>query len=406
MSSTQNTIQAHDQYMILNYPRQPVVMRDGQGCRLRDTDGREYLDLFSGFGAGILGHCHPDIVAAVTRQANKLWHVGNLLHTEPQVELARQISEKGFGGRCYFAHSGSDANESAFKLARLYGKGKRYEVISTLGSFHGRGFAAMMATGQDKVRHGYEPFLEGFKYVPYGDLAAMKAAVGDKTVAIILEPIQGEGGVHVPSTDYMRGVRALCDERDLLMICDEVWTGCGRTGRYFAYQHFGIEPDVMTLGKAVGVGLPVGVMCASKRVAELFDHRNYGGVPQATTLGGNCLSMAAAARLFDVLERDGLVERAGKLGDAILKRIEGWRIKQPWIKEPRGLGLFLGIELDAKAQGAWFQNGAQVAAKAMEAGLMVNIAQGNVMRLAPPLVISDEELEDGLTRLEKVLAGA
>ena len=305
----------HDQWMTLNYPRWPVTMVSGSGCHLVDDHGCEYLDLFCGFGSGILGHAHPDLVAAATKQINKLWHVGNLLHTEPQALLAEAIGKAGFGGRSYFCHSGSDANEAAFKIARLYGGPDRYRILSTTVSFHGRGFAAMMATGQDKVRAGFDPFVDGFAHVPYNDLDAMAAAIDDKTVAIIVEPIQGEGGVNIPSDDYLPGLRKLCDDHDLLLICDEVWTGCGRTGRGFAYQHSNIEPDILTLGKAVGAGLPVGVMCANDKAAKVIDVSEYGGVAHATTLGGNCVAMAVSARMFEVLNRDNLIERAEKIGE-------------------------------------------------------------------------------------------
>ena len=243
-----------------NYPRVGITVVEGSGCEFTDSTGRRYLDLFSGFGGTILGHCHPELVAAATEQAGKLWHVGNLLDTEPQTLLAEAIATHGFGGRSSFGHSGSDANEAAFKLVRLYGRrdgGNRYKVIATERGFHGRGFAAMNATSGEKARKGYDPFLEGFSHVPYNDLAAMEAAIDDRTAAIIVEPIQGEGGVHVPDDDYLPGLRALCDRHDLLLIVDEVWTGCGRTGEWFAYQHSGITPDIMTLGKAVGCGLPV-----------------------------------------------------------------------------------------------------------------------------------------------------
>ncbi|HEX7008454.1 MAG TPA: aminotransferase class III-fold pyridoxal phosphate-dependent enzyme, partial [Phycisphaeraceae bacterium] len=254
-SPTQAIIDRHDRTMTQNYARYPIAMVRGQGVHLWDAQGKQYLDLFAGFGGPILGHCHPELIDALTQQAQKLWHVGNLFHTEPQTRLAEAIATMGFGGQSYFCHSGSDANEAAFKLARLYGKarpgpsGPRYKVISTLKSFHGRGFAAMVATGQDKVRQGFEPLLPGFVHVPYNDAAAVEAAIDDHTVAVIVEPIQGEGGINVPDDDYLPRLRRLCDERDLLLIVDEVWTGCGRTGRAFAHQHWGIVPDIMTLAK-------------------------------------------------------------------------------------------------------------------------------------------------------------
>jgi acetylornithine/N-succinyldiaminopimelate aminotransferase len=397
------TIARHDQYMTLNYPRSPITMVEGRGSWLTDSTGKKYLDLFSGFGAGILGHCHPALVEAGTRQMNKLWHVGNLLHTDPQTRLAAHLSAKGFGGRSFFAHSGSDANEAAFKLARLYGRGKRFKIISTLGSFHGRGFAAMMATGQEKVRVGFAPYLEGFSSVPYNDIPAMAGEIDEQTVAIIVEPIQGEGGVNTPDANYLRELRRLCDERDLLLIFDEVWTGCGRTGKWFGYQHWDVQPDIMTLGKAIGAGLAVGAMVAHPRVAELFDSRHYGGVPHATTLGGNCVAMAVSAALFDTLERDNLLPRAAAAGDAIVQRLRQFGEKNPALKAVRGKGLFIGIDLEPTGQ--WFEKASQVVSRCMDRGLLIGSAQSTILRLAPPMTISDAEIAQGLDTLEQVILG-
>ncbi len=407
MAQTQSEVQSpaiqrHDRYMTLNYPRWSINMVEGRGCTLTDDQGRTYLDLFSGFGAGILGHCHPDLIAAATKQINKLWHVGNLLHTEPQTLLAQQIAEKGFGGRSFFCHSGSDANEAAFKLARLYGRGKRHKIIATHQSFHGRGFAAMMATGQDKVRQGFAPFVEGFTHVPYNDLAAMKAAIDDQTVAIIAEPIQGEGGVNMPATDYWKGLRQLCDDHDLLLIADEVWTGCGRTGHYFGYQLWGIDPDIMTLGKAVGCGLALGVMCANERAAEYFSAKHYGGVPHATTLGGNAVTTAVAHRMFEVIERDGLTRQAVKMGQYAMDRLNAIASQTGAIVSVRGVGLFIGAQLDLEKAGV-SSAGALVTQCLMEHGLLIGSAQQNVLRLAPPLTVTEEELDRGLTILGSVL---
>ena len=408
MSSSQTAnpvIDRHDRYMTLNYPRLPITMVEGNGCRLTDAEGNEYLDLFSGFGAGILGHCHPDLVAAGTKQMNKLWHVGNLLHTEPQTLLAEHIATKGFGGRSFFSHSGADANEAAVKLARLYGKQNpgssshefgRFKVISTTQSFHGRSFATMGATGNAAVRKGFEPLLPGFVNVPYNDIPAVKAELDDTTIAIIAEPIQGEGGVNMPDNNYLAKLRELCDEHDLLLICDEVWTGCGRTGKYFAYQHFGIEPDVLTLGKAIGCGLPVGVMCAGPKAAPCFDVGQMGRVTHATTLGGNCVAMAVAARLFEVLEQDDLVNRAAQLGEAITHRLEKL-IDAGDILDVRGKGLFIGIELKN-------DDAADRMKQCLSRGVLINATQGNVLRIAPPLIVTEEELDAGLTVIEQTLS--
>ena len=399
-------IERRDRFMMHNYPRYPIVMARGQGCHLYDTEGLEYLDLFAGFGAGLLGHCHPDLVRAVTEQANLLWHPGNLMHTEPQGQLAEAIAKNGFGGQSFFCHSGADANVAAIKLARLYGGEslkKRYKIITTHHSFHGRLFGAMEATGQPAVSAGYEPLLEGFSHAPYNDLDAMANAIDDETVAIMVEPIQGEGGMNIPDEGYLLGLRQLCNDHDLLLICDEVWTGCGRTGRYFAHQHWGVEPDVMTLAKGVGGGLPVAVVCAAPRVAKLFAWSPQHGVRHATTLGGNCLSMKVAATIFEVLERDGLVDRAVVLGRHLVDRLVRLQEKHPCITDVRGLGLFVGMQLDATADGAWFEQPKQVVDRCRELGAILHATKSGAMRVAPPLTITQEQLDRGVDIIDRAL---
>ncbi|MEX0777859.1 MAG: acetylornithine/succinylornithine family transaminase [Phycisphaeraceae bacterium] len=411
-TATQEIIDRHDQYLVGNYGRFPVAIVRGQGVHLYDAEGREYLDLFAGFGGTILGHCHPDLVQAVTEQASKLWHVGNLLHTEPQTLFAQALAKAGFDGQSFFCHCGSDANEAAIKLARLYGKahpasdgkGYRYKFITTNHSFHGRLFGSMMLTGQDKVRKGYEPLLEGFTHVPYDDLAAVADAADARTIAVMVEPIQGEGGVRVPGDDYLPGLRRLCNERNMLLIVDEVWTGAGRTGRYFAHQHWDIKPDIMTLAKGVGGGLPVGVLAAAPQVAKYFQAKhNHGVVAHGTTLGGNCLSMAVAVAIFNVIHRDNLLDHATKLGEHVKQRVRRAMQGDGRVKEVRGKGLFLGIELDPAAKGASFTNVGQVVQKCLDRGVMVNGTQDTVLRLAPPLTITREQLDLGLDTILDVI---
>ncbi len=404
-----DVIGKHDQFMSINYSRYPIVLERGHGAHLWDSHGKHYLDLFAGFGGPVLGHCHPDLIRAVNDQMHKLWQVGNLFHTEPQTRVAQTLHRIGFGGRSFFCHSGADANEAAIKLARLYGKAfpakaagtveGRYKIVTALNSFHGRTFGAMMATGQDKVRKGFEPLLPGFNHVPFNDLTAVERAIDDQTVAVMVEPIQGEGGVNVPGDDYLPGLRKLCDDRDLLLICDEVWTGCGRTGRWFAHQHWNIAPDIMTLAKGVGGGLPVGVMCAAPRVAEHFDWHKYGGAIHGITLGGNCLTMAAAAAVLQVIEREGLIDHARKLGEYALRRLRRFAQDHPGlIVDVRGKGLFIGVELAPGPDAA-----KNIVNQCLERGLLINATQGVVLRLAPALVIAESELEEGLTILENVL---
>ena len=402
---TAQVIERHDAFMSLNYPRYPVVLDHGRGCEVWDADGKRYLDLFAGFGAPVLGHCHPDLVAAVTEQAGKLWHVGNLFHTQPQTLAAEAIARHGFGGRSFFSHSGADANEAAIKLARLYGKARRggasgefgrYKIISATKSFHGRSFATMGATGNASVRVGFEPLLPGYVNVAYNDIDAVRSHADADTVAVIVEPVQGEGGINVPAPDYFAKLRALCDERDMLLICDEVWTGCGRTGKMFGYQHWGVDPDVMTLGKGVGGGLAVGVMCAKPHVAELYDVKKQGGVKHASTLGGNCLAMAVTAAVFRVIERDGLADRAASLGETVMAslRQRAWR----GVKQVRGKGLFIGLELDESIHKA-----GDVVKRCLDLGLILGSAQQNTLRIAPALVVERRHIDEGLSILDQAL---
>ncbi len=410
-SPTQAIIDRHDAYLSLNYPRFDVAMVRGQGSELWDAQGQRYVDLFVGFGAPVLGHCHPDLVEAVTQQANTLWHVGNLLHTEPQTHAAEAIAKLGFGGRSFFSHAGADANEAAIKLCRLYGKanpgpnGQRYKVISATKSFHGRSFATMGATGNPAVREGFGPLLPGFVNVAYNDLDAVAAEADDDAVAVIVEPIQGEGGINLPDAEYFQKLRAFCDEKDLLLICDEVWTGCGRTGRVFGHQLWGITPDIMTLGKGVGGGLPVGVMCAKPELAELYNARTQGGVKHASTLGGNCLAMAVTARIFEVIQRDGLCERAERLGQALQQRLQAFGQATGLITQVRGAGLFLGIQVNVESEDAWFNSAGEVVGKALSQGLLIGSAQADVLRLAPALTVDEAVLDEGLSTLEQVLRG-
>ncbi len=409
-TSTQQIIDRHDRAMSINYGRYPVAMIRGQGSTLYDADDKPYLDLFAGFGACVLGHCHRDLVNAVNEQAQKLWHVGNLFHTEPQTRAAEAISRFGFAGRSFFCHSGADANVAALKLARLHGqqnKGNttagRYKVVSTLGSFHGRTFGAMEATGQPKVYEGFGPLGPGHVHVTFNDISAIESAIDDETVAVLVEPIQGEGGVNVPDDSYLADLRELCNQRDLLLIFDEVWTGVGHTGEYFGYQHWNVTPDVMTLAKGVGGGLPVGVTHVSPKFAELFDWRTHGHAVHATTLGGNCLAMAVTATIFDVLHRDQLVQRAKKLGTQITDRLNAFANNNPIIKTVRGKGLYLGIELNLQAANK-YTTGGDIVKACMDRGVLINAVQGNVLRIAPALVIKDDEINRGLDVLEEVLS--
>lgn len=406
-NATQAILDRHDAHLSPNYPRFPVAMVKGDGCTLTDAEGKRYLDLFAGFGAPILGHAHPELVEAVTQQAKTLWHVGNLLHTEPQTHAAQRLGDaSGWDGRSFFSHSGADANEAAIKLARLYGharpgpQGPRTKIISTTKSFHGRSFGTMGATGNPAVREGFGPLLPGFVNTAYNSLDAVREQVDASAVAIIVEPIQGEGGVNVPTPEYLPALRQLCDEHDLLLICDEVWTGCGRTGDWFAHQHDGITPDLMTLGKGVGGGLPVGVMLARPTHVELVDARKH-GVKHATTLGGNALGMAVTAKLMQIIERDGLLARAKAMGEVATQKLLAIGERTGRIAQVRGRGLFLGVQLQGEGR---FASASDVMAECLARGVLINSTGPDVLRIAPPLIVTESELEDGLAVVHEVLS--
>jgi acetylornithine/N-succinyldiaminopimelate aminotransferase len=399
MSEQTDSIVDHGRSVLIgNYARLPVAMVRGHGSRLWDADGREYLDLFAGFGAAILGHCHPALVAAAKAQAEQLWHVGNQFYTTPQIAFADALSRTAFPGRAFFCHSGLEANEAAVKLARLRGGPKRWKTVSLHRSFHGRSMAMIAATGNPSVKAGFEPLTPGFAQVEPGDLDAIAAAVDDETAAILVEPIQGEGGMHPLSTEYASGLRQLCDERGVTLIFDEVWTGGGRTGRMFGHQHFVgadgkvIEPDIMTLGKAIGGGLPVGAMWARPAVADLLAPGKHG-----CTLGGNPICMAVAAAVFDTIERERLTDHAAALGEHAVARLRNDRRIAARVAGVRGRGLMLGIELKDPPD--------RLVERGLALGVNVNLTAKTVIRLAPPLNITAADWDVGLDRVVRLIAG-
>jgi acetylornithine/N-succinyldiaminopimelate aminotransferase len=396
MSDMEQLIERSKQVLMSNYARLPVVMTRGEGSWLCDASGKRYLDLFAGFGGAILGHCHPALVGAVTEQAQKLWHVGNQFYTEPQLEFAERLNRTAFSGRAFFCHSGAEANEAAVKLARLRGhesNPKRWKIISLNKSFHGRTLAMITATGNPAVKAGFEPLVPGFVQVEGGDYDALVAAVDDETAGIIVEPIQGEGGINQYPADYLPKLRKLCDERGLTLIFDEVWTGCGRTGRWFCHQYDNVQPDIMTLGKAVGGGLPVGVMYAKPHVAKLFVPGKHG-----CTLGGNPICMNVSKTLFDVIEREELLEHAAKLGEHAMARLRNEPSIKSKLADVRGRGLFLGIELKDEPQ--------KIVERAMDRGIVINLTAKKVIRLAPPINISQDQWERGLGLVIETIAEA
>jgi acetylornithine/N-succinyldiaminopimelate aminotransferase len=400
MSQTQQTIERGKQVLIGNYARIPIVMARGEGSMLWDTDGKRYIDLFAGFGGCILGHCHPALVQAATQQAQKLWHVGNTFWTEPQIELAERLNKFAFKGQAFFCHSGLEANEAAVKLARLRGHaqgGRKWKVISFNQSFHGRSLAMIAATGNPAVKVGFEPAVPGFTQVDLGDLEGLMAAVDDETAAIIVEPIQGEGGIHPVPTEFAIELRKLCDTRQITLIFDEVWTGCGRTGKWFGHQHVAdasgkvISPDIMTIGKAIGGGLPVGVMFARPELAALLVPGKHG-----CTLGGNPICMNVAKTIFDVIDHEKLLEHAMSLGERAVTRLRQEKRISPKIADIRGRGLFLGIELKDPPE--------KFVDKALAHGIIANLTASKVVRLAPPINITQQDWDHGLGALIDTIA--
>jgi acetylornithine/N-succinyldiaminopimelate aminotransferase len=376
--ATNSTSELADRYLMQTGRRLPVTFVRGRGCLVYDEAGREYLDLVAGIAVNLLGHSHPDVVATLSRQAGQLIHTSNLYFTQPQVELARRLVDLSFPSRVFFCNSGAEANETAIKLARKWGAKNRdgaFEIITTTGSFHGRTLAAVTAGGQHKYSDPFQPLPAGFVHVPYNDAGAIEAATTDKTVGVMLEPVMGEIGVIPAAPGYLEQVRKWCDKKNLLLILDEVQTGLGRTGRWFAHQHAAITPDVMTLAKGLGGGVPIGACLANPR-ADVFEPGDHG-----STFGGNPLACAVASTVLAVIDRDGLVGHAAEMGDALRASLQDLGARQV-----RGLGLMQAFEFE-EPKAKPFQNAC------LDAGLVVNAVDDNSVRLVPPLVIAAEEIE-------------
>jgi len=374
------------------YARQHVAFVRGRGCELWDADGKRYLDFFAGLSVNNLGHCHPAVVSAVHEQVATLIHASNVYHTLPGGELSALLCRHSFAERVFLSNSGAEANEAAMKLARRWGSndgGGRFEILATTGSFHGRTFGTLTATGQEKYHTGFLPLLPGVRLVPFGDVRAMDAAVHDETVAIMVEPIQGEGGVVVPPPDYLPGLRELADRRKLLLILDEIQCGLGRTGRLFAHEHAGIVPDVMTLAKALAGGLPIGATLTTARVAAALTPGAHG-----STFGGNPVACAAAVASVKALVDPALLENVRRVGAHFRARLEA--IRGAGIREVRGMGLMLGAELD--------RPGAPVVARCLRDGLLINCTADRVLRFLPPLVITGAQVDEGFAIFERALA--
>jgi len=394
MTATKTLIADSQRYIANTYSRYPLVLVRGQGCKVWTNDGKEYFDFVAGLAVCNLGHCHPKVVQAIQDQSRKLIHVSNFYHIEPQIELAKLLCENSFADRVFFCNSGAEANEAAMKLAKKYakdtGRTERFEIITMEKSFHGRTMLTMSATGQEKIQKGFEPLVPGFKYVPFDDIEAVLRAVTPNTCAIMVEPIQGEGGVNCPSDGYLRELRELCRKRGILLIYDEVQVGMGRTGKLFAYEHEGVYPDIMTLAKSLAGGVPIGAMVATEEVAKSF-----GPGTHASTFGGNPLATAAGVAAVSTLLEDGVLENCRRVGEHFLNRLMDLKGKYSFIKEVRGRGLIIGMELGFE--------GSQIVTRCMEEGFLINCTMDNVLRFLPPLIVTTKEVDQLLGALDRIL---
>ncbi len=383
--------------MFINtYGRYPAAMIEGKGCRLTDADGREYLDFLAGIAVCSLGHCHPAVTEAICRQAGKLVHVSNLYHTLPQTELAELLVANSFADRVFMCNSGAEANEAAIKLARKHGGEGRYEIISLEGSFHGRTLAAVAATGQAKFHKGFEPLPAGFVHAPFGDLASLERLITPQTCAILCEPLQGEGGVRPLPTEYLAGIRELCDRHNLLLILDEVQVGMGRTGTLFAYEQFGVTPDIITLAKALGNGLPIGALLTTEQVAETFEPGSH-----ASTFGGNPVACAAAVVVVQTMLEPGFLEEVRRKGEYLASGLNDLSRMFPAIAAgARGMGLIQGLALTRE----YIPRGGEIVNLLFDAGILANFAGGQVLRFLPPLIITRLDIDELLATLARIFA--
>jgi predicted acetylornithine/succinylornithine family transaminase len=385
-----------EQYVANTYARYPILLVRGKGTRVWDLAGEEYLDFVSGLAVCNLGHCHPRVVKTIQEQAEKLIHVSNFYYIEPQIQLASLLCKHSFADKVFFCNSGAEANEGALKLARKFAKEKigkdRFEIITMERSFHGRTLATLTATGQEKFHKGYEPLMPGFKYVPFNDIGAMKNAIDPKTCAVMVEPIQGEGGVNCPSEGYLKALREICDENRLLLIFDEVQVGMGRTGKLFAYEHEGVEPDMLTLAKSLAGGVPIGALLIKKGIADGFKPGDH-----ASTFGGNPLASAAGVAALSAILEEGMLENCQKMGDYFLSELGEIKKKFPFVKEVRGKGLILGMELK--------MDGGSIVKEMLRKRILINCTMGNVLRFLPPLIVTKGEVDRVITALEELFTG-
>ncbi|MHC4882333.1 MAG: acetylornithine/succinylornithine family transaminase [Planctomycetota bacterium] len=390
MMNTQEVIALFDKYVIGNYGRLPKVITKGLNNKMWDLDGNEILDMFPGWAVSGIGHCHPKVVQAVQKQAAELLHMDNTFYTLQQGQLAEMLSERGFGGKSFFCNSGAEANEAALKLARKHTPREKYKFITTEKSFHGRTFATVTATGQPKYHDGFLPLPVGFVYVPYNDIDALQEAFDDEVAAVMIEPIQGEGGVHEATAEYMQTIRDLCDEHGALMILDEVQTGMGRTGRWFGYQHYEVTPDIITLAKSLGGGLAIGAMMARPEIAASLVPGTH-----ASTFGGNPLACAAGIAVIEAIEQEGLIDNTNKMGQYAREKLEQLKQAYPVIDHIRGKGLMLGIQLTLP--------GSTIVSRCLKKGLRINCTQETVLRFMPSMTVTREEIDNAVSVLDEAL---
>jgi acetylornithine/N-succinyldiaminopimelate aminotransferase len=393
----QQVMELDRHYYMPVFARYAIVLSHGEGPYLYDTDGKKYLDFLAGIAVNVLGHAHPKLVAAIAEQAGKMIHCSNLYYTEAQARLAETLAKLSGLGKVFLGNSGAEANEGALKLARKYGKalgGDKIEIITAEHCFHGRTLATLTATAQPKYQHGYEPLPAGFRYVPYNDIGALKAIMSERTCAVMLEPVQGEGGINVPDEDYLGQVRALCDTYGALLIFDEIQSGMGRTGKMFAYEHFGAKPDIVTMAKGLGGGVPMGAFIASDAVAKTFGPGDHG-----STFGGGPLACAAANTVLAVMDQEKLLDNARIMGAYLMDRLNGLKEKYPaLITTVRGKGLMVGVQLT--------KPGRAIVEECLENGVIINCTAGDVLRFVPPLIINKGHIDEMIAVLDKALAAA
>lgn len=394
MVGTKAVMDTFKQHVMPNYIRYPIVFEKGKGSYLWDTEGNRYLDFFAGWATTGLGHSHPQVVLAIQEQAAKIIHIPNIYYTVPQGELAELIAKHSFPGKTFFCNSGAEANESAIKLARKYGSSsERYEIVSLSNSFHGRTLATVTATAQEKYHQGFAPLPAGFTYAEFNNFEKLQNVIGEKTIGIILELIQGEGGINVASHEYVKNLRKLCDEKNIVLIFDEVQTGIGRTGEYFAFQHYSVEPDVMTLAKSLGNGTAIGAMVMKEAFSEILSPGSH-----ASTFGGNPLACSAGAAVFQAIDEEKILENVKNQGAYLKQKLETLQKKyQKLIKEVRGFGLMLGLELN-------LADGSQIIKQCMEKKVLFNCTHQNVIRFMPMLNVTKKEVDEAVSVFEEVIA--